>query len=793
MNRVSAAKVYTHHPALPPSRSDHSTICILCSHNCGIKVSVANNEIVEVRGDETSPTTHGYVCNKAFALNHYVHHDNRVKRPLKKQADGSFAEISWDQAIEEIAGKLNHIRKTYSPKAIGIAGLGGQGGHVNGLGALPLLYGIGVETVYTALGQEKTQHAMIERRLIRGTHDIYLTPDKHHADYVLIFGHNPLISNQGYNTKDHITEIIRNPERRLVVVDPRITETTRKAHRHLRVKPGKDVYLMMAIAAVIIQENRVDAEFVRDKLYEYHKLESVFRRIDIAEMARRCQIDEDDIRATAREFAEARRATILLDLGLEHSAFNTLTSYLNRVIALITGNYGRVGGNLLVQMYGPKFPVIPNSTKALESGIEGILFVLPLPTLPPAILPEEIESSHPHRLRALICDGANPLASYPDTQAFERAFDKLDLLVVIDPVMSETARKADYILPPPVSYEKWDWSIFPKNIIAPQIRPPIINSEFATLPEPEIYFRLAHAMGIVEPAPRILHRLARSATNPGGLGAAAYLGALNTLAAARGGGMRGIIARSTFWLYETLGAVLPNPMLAYMWLLTVGYASTRRSQVLKALPELKSIRNPFKLANLLFAKMLANPQGVKLGEYENEHNFEYFCRYKDGRARIYQADFIRDLEQMMVADPEPDDPEYPFILNGGLRTGFTANTIMQNPAWRKGKGSSHAALYISPEDAARLAIADGDSVRISTRRGSVVAPAKLDSNTMSGHLSLPNMLNQRYPDPVTGELKQIGVRINDLVDARDRDPYTGCPHTKRLRCKLEKVAVEAVV
>lgn len=777
-------------PAAVPANADNlATACSLCSHNCGLRVDVKDNVIVEVRADDSHPATQGYSCNKAYAIAHYVGHKQRVTHPLKKQPDGTFQRISWDQAITEIAAKLNAIRHNHAPRAIAFAGLGGQGNHSAGLGAIPLMLGIGTPMVFTALAQEKTQHWLNDRRMIRGRNDIYLVPDKHHAKFLLLMGSNPHISNQGANPKEALKDLFRDPERRMVAVDPRITETTRLADRHLRIKPSGDVYLLLALAGVIVQDGLLDQAFVQAKVKDFDRLGALFGRVDIARMALLSGLDEADIRATARELATIKPAAISIDLGLEHAEHNTMTSFLVRVLSVMTGNYGRQGGNIFVQLFGPPMPYLEKMTQALASSIEAIPALLPIPQFPPAILPEEITTTHPDRIRALICDGANPLSSYPDTHRFREAFAQLELLVVIDPAMSETAWMADYVLPAPTGYEKWEMSIFPKDVIAPQVRPPVVSGPEEALPEVEIYYRLARAMGVATAAPAFLHTLARKADTP--LGMAAYLAAVNTVAAAGiTGGVGNVVARSAYLTYETLGPTLPNPMLAYVWLAVLGYAATRRDQIVRALPELKGVRNPLALALTLFRKLIDHPEGALLGLYETERNLEYYNGFKDGKVRVWFADYARDLERLMGAEPEQVDPEYPFILNGGLRTGFTANTIMQDPAWRKGKGP-HAALYISKEDAEALGLQAGEPVRISSRRGSVTAPVKIDAGTMAGSLHLPNMLGQRYPDAVTGELKQTGVPINELVDLMDRDPYTACPHTKRIRVKVEKVSVEA--
>lgn len=769
---------------VPENASNLPTVCVICSHNCGLRVDVKDNEIVEVRADDDHPTTKGYSCNKGYAIGHYVKHAQRVEHPLKKQPDGSFARISWDQAISEIAARLNRLREAHGPRAIGLAGIGGQGNHSNAFGAAPFMYSLGATKFFNALGQEKIQHILVDKRLFRGTHDIYLAADEHHADYVLVLGSNPFLSHRGMNATETFKALAGDPERTLVVVDPRITETSRRAKRHLRIKPGKDLFLLLALGGIIVQEKLANEAFLRVRTRDHDKILGLLARVDRAEMARRCELDLADIEAVARDFATARSACISWDLGVEHVPNSTLNSYLIRVLLLLTGNLGRPGGNLFVQTFGPKIPTLGKMPRATVSGLEAVPMFVPMGGFSPNLIPEEILTDHPERMRALIVDGANPLRSYVDTSRFREAFAKLDLLVVIEPAMTETARVADYVLPTPVGYEKWEMAIFPKDVVAVQVRPPLVSGPAEALPEVEIYYRLARAMGLVGPAPKTLHTLAKRARNP--LIAPAYMGAVSSLAATRGGGLFATLGRSAFWFYETLGPTLPNPMLASIWLFTIGYALTRRHQLDRALPEARKLRNPFAAAELVFSKILAHPEGVIVGELDQDANFEEFCNYRDGKARIFQADFARDIEQLLQRD-EADDTDYPFILNGGLRTGWSANTIIRDPSWRKGRGP-HYPLHISAEDAAALGIENGALVRIESRRGAVQVPAKVDAGTRPGHLSIPNIFDLQYPDPVTGELKSTGVGINELSDVNDRDPYTGIPNLKRIRCRLSVVA-----
>ena len=141
---------------IPLDGDDLATACVLCSHNCGLRVDVRNGEIVEVRADERNPITEGYVCNKAFSIGAYVRHVQRTQHPLRRRPDGSFERISWDTAISEIAGKLREIRDRHSPRAIALVGIGGQGNHMDGAYGVGFLRALGSRRWFNAFAQEKT-------------------------------------------------------------------------------------------------------------------------------------------------------------------------------------------------------------------------------------------------------------------------------------------------------------------------------------------------------------------------------------------------------------------------------------------------------------------------------------------------------------------------------------------------------------------------------------------------------------------------------------------------------------
>jgi anaerobic selenocysteine-containing dehydrogenase len=766
---------------LPLDAENLPTVCVLCSHNCGLRVDVAAGKIVEVRADESSPISKGYICNKGFAIQHYVEHAQRLQHPLKRRTDGVFERITWQQAIAEIAARLSAIRAEHSPRSIGLVGIGGQANHMDAPYGLTFLSALGSKRWFNAFAQEKTQHFLVSRWMFDAPPTAFFHPDIEHTRFLLMMGTNPKISNRGHNATDTFKALAANPSQKLVVLDPRDTETTRTADRHLKVKPGSDVYVLLGMAALLVSsEGLVDARFIEEHTVGFDALRKALAEVDIDEMARRAGIPTTDLVALAREYAEAESAAIMFDLAIEHNLFSTLTSYLIHVLACLTGNAGKRGGNIFLEgltppEHSPKRHAEPE--RALASGIPAISAMGGYGMFSPTLVPEEIMLDHPERLRALIVEGANPLLSFSDTQRWFEARQHLDLLVVIEPAMTETAEIADYVLPTPVGYEKWEIAGFPKGYpeIYTQLRPPVVPGPEEALPEPEIYVRLAEAMRLIPEPPSELSALAEHALEPEG--GAAYL---SRAMAASSGSQAALL----FWGYRTLGPHLPSPALTFVWAQAHANAFTRTDVVVRTLGEEWRDRGPFAIAAEVFRRILEHPEGVEIGKVDPERCLEHNIGFDDKKIRLAPPPMMDEIARAAATD-RPSDPEYPFVLAAGLRTMWTANTIQRDPKWRKGRGP-HCALNLSPADAASLGIASGDRVRLSTRRGSLELPAAVDKRLQPGHVWVANGFGTRYPKDGSGELETAGVNLNFLTSTEDRDPFTGCPQHKYTLCRIER-------
>jgi len=787
------AAVQEVHPSISRSPialdgDDLATVCVLCSHNCGLRMDVRDGRITAIRADDRNPITQGYICNKGVTCDKYAHHEQRTEHPLRRDLDGGFERIGWDTAIDEIAAKLSSIRDRFGPRAIALCGIGGQANHMDGAYGTSFLRAIGSRRWFNAYAQEKTQHHLLDHWMFDASPALFFHPDTENVEFLLVMGTNPRISNRGHNPTETFKGLSKRGDCKVVVADPRETETTRGADVHLRVEPGGDVYLLLGMAATIVQNELYDSEFVTAKTEGFKDVRDVLSRVNVAEMAARAGLSETELRGTAEEFANASGSGIFFDLGLEMTPFSTLLSYLIRLNLAMTGNVGRAGGQIFLEGFTP--PSLSEGRnrepeRALASGIQAIRALGNFEMFSPSLLPEEVMVDHPERIRALIVEASNPLLSFSDTQAWLEAFAELDLLVVIEPAMTETARRADYVLPVPCGYEKWEIALFPKRHpqIDVQLRPPILPAPADTLPEPEIYARLVESMHVLDPLP---DDLAEAGREPGAEARAAFLMlAMSRLADPAARGINGE-SQLLFWAYRAIGHHFESPALVAVWAQCQTNVMERLDSVLRSLGPEWAEKSPLEIGEEMFARIIAHPEGVEVARVADDVGLEDYVGYADKKVRLAPGPMIAEMERAIATDHKEVDPDYPFVMAAGLRTRWTANTIQRDPSWRKGNGP-HCALNVSVEDAERLGLGKGDRVRVETRRGSLELPAAIDKKLRAGHVWMPNGFGVQFAKTLETPTQIQGANCNQLTDVADRDPITGCPHHRYVRVKLTRL------
>jgi len=752
------------------------TMCILCATNCGIEVQTEGSHIVNVRGDKAHPVSQGYLCQKAARIDHYQNHLRRVKQPLKRNAAGEFEPIDWDTAITEIAAKLVQLRDEHGGHSVGYFGGGGQGNHLPGPHAAAFRSAVGTPYYYSSLAQEKTGDFWVNGRLF-GRQTCHVTEGIHHSDYILLIGTNPWQSHGFPRARKVLQEIAKDPNRTLVVIDPRKTKTAQMADVYMPVRPGMDAFLMTAMLAVIVQEGLEDRDFIEEHTVGFEQVRDFLLDINVADYAEQSGVDEAVVRQVARDFAAAEKACTRHDLGVEMSLHSTLNTYLEKLLFLLTGNFGKEGGNNLHTQF---VPLIGHSKEPEAGGkTSKVTEMMEISKMfPPNLLPLEIDTDHPERIRAMVVDSGNPVNSGADTLAYRKAFKQLELCVVIDVAMTETAELAHYVLPASTQYEKWEATFFtfgfPDNYF--HARRPVLEPSGNTLPEPEIYRRLLVAMGeIPDRFPELEEAAQQHRANPEqGIFPMA---------------LQQAIMQNPKWnayvaiiLYSTLGRVLPDgaASTAVVWGASQFYAQRYPKQVARAGHEGEG----HILGENLFNALLEQGTSVPISTHTYEEMWE-LVKHPEQKVHLAIEEMLKEMVELETERTQEENKDYPFILAAGERRDYNANQIVRTPEFRK--IDHEGALRIHPEDATEAGVLDGSQAWCESQTSSIEVKVAFDPAQSRGFVSLPHGYGIEYPNLVTEEMELHGPRINLLTSSLHCDPIAKTPYHKYVPVRVMPV------
>src|SRR5690348_13729187 len=301
------------------------TACNICYVNCGIEVLTDGERITKVRGDRDNPKSQGYLCNKAARIPFYAHHRDRLTTPLRRRADGSFEEIGWDVAVAEIAARLRELCDRHGGESIALYGGGGQGNHAGGAYANALLRALGSRHVFNALSQEKTGDFWVNGHMF-GSQTCHTAEDVHHCDLLFVIGANPWIAHGFPNARDQLNKIRKDPVRKLIVVDPRRSETAERADLHLSVRPGADAFLLGAILARLIERNAVDHDFIEQHTTGFAEVKDALAKISVAQWAAAADIPLEQIEQCVDMIVAAKAMVVRVELGIQQGVNSTLNS-----------------------------------------------------------------------------------------------------------------------------------------------------------------------------------------------------------------------------------------------------------------------------------------------------------------------------------------------------------------------------------------------------------------------------------------------------------------------------------
>lgn len=756
-----------------PQPEMHSTACNLCFVNCGIKVQLGGDDgrqFVKVMGDKEHPASEGYICNKATRINYYQNDNNRITSPMRRREDGSYEEVDWDTAISEIAARLSEVKNKYGGERITFYGGGSQGAHLSGAYSRSLMGALGIKYRSGALAQEKTGLSWIFGRIIGGPSFW----DIERSDVIMFAGKNPFMSNGIDRGRTFLREVKKDPDRKLIVMDPRRSETTDFADIHLQVKPGRDAWCLSAIMAYIVQNLSLPTEWLEAHTHDYEQVIEAFEKIPVAEFAEFSGIPMQLIEDTANLIVNAKAFALEEDIGIQMAPHSTLISYLNVITMIMNGHYGKPG-TLLANT--PMVQVLPFEYRPTdESGNEINMQYMPVTKTPIVsglypctAFPDEILTDHEERLRAAIIVSSNPVHSLPDSKKMREAIRALDFSLAIDVCLTETGMECDYVLPACSQYERYEATFFPMCIPDNffHVRKPLLEPLPGTLPEAEITSRIVEALNYFEDGE--LDALKQAASQ--GLDAyrAAFFEAI--------GQNPKIMTAVPYVLYRTLGPSLPagQETTAVVW----GFSQTHAMQFPKEVAAAGYTSDD--PGTELFQKLVSSPSGAVINTTAPEESFSRIP-YPDKKLQVAMKEMLAEIESLKELEPLVDtSEEYPFALVAGIRRSYTSNTNIRNPEWVKGKDGFTLSMH--PDDAASMQISEGDTVILETNRGKEEAEVGFDDRMHPGTVSIPNGQGLRFTTE-SGEVVRPGVFANELTDYRHRDKFVGTPFHKFVPAKI---------
>lgn len=743
----------------------HRRICPFCEQNCATLVTVdhAEGRVIDVRGDKQDPLSKGFVCPKSVAIKDLHHDPDRLRGPVVKRG-GQFEPISWEEAYDLAAEGLRAVQRKHGINSVGCYA-GTSIGHVQGIALYSptLLMAVGSNQIFSSASVDCHPHFLASMAMF-GAISSLPVPDIDNCDYLVVIGANPYQSNGSFLTAPNIPARMRSIQKRggkIVVIDPRRTETAAAADWHLPIQPSGDAALLSAIVHILFDEGRVDLGSAAGHAGNLHRLEQLAKPFTPERVSAATGIEAADIRQLALELSEAKRACVYGRLGSSMQSFGSLTNWLINTINALTGNLDREGGAMFAN---PVFdPVIFSqkfSNGTLPFGRYGSRvsgFSEMAGQFPAGLMLEEIETPGEGQIKALITLGSNPVISSANGGGkLTRALEKLDFMLSFDIYINETTRHADLILPSPSQLSEADFMLFYAMFAVrgyTKYAAPVFDLQPGERHDSEVICEIVSRMS----------GITRQQADE------------NTLR----------------FVYDQLCAE-GQPVLTSMSF----------EQVLQHVGSEEGTERIFDM--LLRAGQYGDhfgehPDGLTLARLKErgeamdfgpmKPRLKEMIHFPDGKIDFAPDLIVADLPRLEAWLDEDRSGQLHLV---GRRQVRSCNTWMHNfPSLAK--GPELCVLLINPEDAAQRGIVDGMKIALSSRQGRIEVPARISAEMRRGIVSLPH--GWGHDDPgVPGQpfaKARPGVNYNLLADESLIDVPSGNLNLNYIPVEIESVSLVA--
>jgi anaerobic selenocysteine-containing dehydrogenase len=724
--------------------SPHYRNCNLTEAMCGIEITVRADASLDIRGDKDDSFSRGYICPKAVALQDIHYDKDRLKHPVRRTQNG-WQPIGWDEAFDEVAQNLKRINSEYGRNSIATY-LGNPTVHSYGalLFAPGFIRSLHTRNRFSATSVDQLAHHLAAY-LMFGHQLLLPVPDLDRTKFFLILGANPAASNGSMMTAPGMGRRLQEIQQRggkVILIDPRFNETARLADRHLFVKPGTDVLLLLALLHVVFAEGLTRLGPLAAFTKGVETIGNLVAEFPPERVASITGIDSDQIRQLAREFAAAESAVCYGRIGVSTQEFGGVCQWLINVLNTVTGNLDSSGGAMFPL---PAFDPVtaPESVAPRGSFARWHTRVRKLPEFagefPVATLAEEILTEGPGQIKALVTHAGNPVLSTPNGRRLDRALAGLEFMAAIDFYINETTRHAHIILPPTSSLERGHYDLA-FHLLAvrntAKFSPPLFEPDAETRHDWEILVELQTRMEHDGVFGNLVGRVGRKFVRR-------FFGPERILDL----GLR----------FGPYGAKL-NPF------------SKGRIEPSSPSSAKSSVSSVVK--GLTLRKLKQAPHGIDLGPLSP--CLPARLRTSDKHIELAPEVLVKDIERVktkLLGDASPHSNGNLLLI--GRRQLRSNNSWMHNTE-RLVKGKPRCTILMHPLDAEKRDLKPGQNVSVQSRVGSVVVPIEISEEMMPGVVSMPHGWgHDRLGIQLEVAQQHAGQSINDVTDDLTIDALCG--------------------
>ncbi len=698
----------------PIKKYTHYRVCNFCEAMCGLAIEHDGKQVLSVRGDEKDPFSKGSICPKGAVIADMYNDPDRLRKPLKKTSSG-FVEIPWEEAFDIVAERLNHVKKQYGNDAIGLY-FGNP--TVHNYGAMMYVADfkktIRTRNNFSATSMDQLPHHFAAHFMF-GNGMIMPIPDINRTEYMIIMGANPSASNGSIMTAAGVQKRLKNIQQRggkYIVIDPRKTETAKSADEHLFIRPGTDVYFLLAMLHIITTEKKYNLKKLSSHVVDLDKVIAIAIAYTPESVAEITGISVKDIRRITNEYLNAEKAVLYGRMGVSTQEHGGLCNWLINLINILTGHLDTEGGamftNPAVPMVKSKVGHVPyNRWKSRVRGLPEFQGELPVSTMV-----EEMTTNGKGQIKAVVTHAGNPVLSSPNGGRLDKALHDLEFMVSIDIYLNETTKHADIILPPTTGLEVDHYDL--------------IFNAFA------VSNTAKFSEALFPPKEGQLH---------------------------------------DWQIFKALTKRLSKKKLPWLYRISTPKVLLKLALLNGPYGRFGSINQLF--TGLTLGKIKRSVHGIDLGPLVPM--LPKLLRTKDQKIHLAPPLFLEQLEVLHTAFSAGKDTlnENEFRLIG--RRHLRSNNSWMHNVDKLVTGKNRCTVMMNTMDAERLGLKEEDEVTVKSRVGAIKIAIEVTQNIMPGVVSIPHGFGhtRKGSQLKIAETHAAGVSFNDISDHDRIDALTG--------------------